>query len=170
MTAESEDNFKKFLDRHSVKAGYQNYYIREEGQGEGRGEQVEKHSESKYADLSHMLIVRKYIGQGVTYELSLFGIMFVIAVIRYHPIGIDKVRYVFLIYMLMHKSRLFFEDIPLEEYFDKIALNYHDKLPLIFGKWSLLKKELGSLFFCMTTLISCYITKHFLLIWVRQFG
>lgn len=36
--------------------------------------------------------------------------------------------------------------MPLEEYFDKIALNYHDKLPLIFGKWSLLKKELGSLF------------------------
>ena len=59
MTAESEDNFKEFLDKHSVKAGYHYYYIKEEDQGEGKGDQVEKHSENKYPDFSHMLIVRK---------------------------------------------------------------------------------------------------------------
>ena len=92
-----------------------------------------------------MLIIRKDINQSITYELSLFGIMFVIAVIRYHSIDIDKAR---LCISNIHadKPRLFFEDISLEEYFDKIALNYHDKLPLIFGKWNLLKKEVGSLF------------------------
>ena len=145
MTAESEDDFKEFLDKHSVKTGYHYYYIKEEDQGEGKGDQVEKHSENKYPDFSHMLIVRKEdIGQGVTYELSLFGIMLVIALIRFHYIGIDKVRFrIFNRHADADKLRLFFEDIPLEEYFDKIALNYHDKLPLIFGKWSLLKKELG---------------------------
>ena len=70
--------------------------------------------------------------------------MLVIALIRFHYIGIDKVRFrIFNRHADADKLRLFFEDIPLEEYFDKIALNYHDKLPLIFGKWSLLKKELG---------------------------
>ena len=36
MTAESEDNFKEFLDKHSIKAGCQYYYIKEQDQGEGK--------------------------------------------------------------------------------------------------------------------------------------
>jgi hypothetical protein len=144
MTAEpEEENVKEVLDKHSVKGGYQYYYISNEEQEEG--EQREKRSESKHPDLSHMLIVRKDIGQDITYELSLFGIMLVIALIRFHYIGIDKVR-LRIFNRYTDKFRLFFEDVPLEEYFDKIALNYHDKLPLIFGKWSFLKKELGTLF------------------------
>ena len=138
MTAESEENIKEVLDKHTVK-GYHYYYISNEEQG-----QEERQFEGKYPDLSHMLIVRKDVDQDNIYELSLFGVMLVIALIRYHYIGIDKVR---LCISNIHadKVRLFFEDIPLEKYFDKIALNFHDKLPLIFEKWSLLKKELGSL-------------------------
>jgi hypothetical protein len=44
-----------------------------------------------------------------------------------------------------NRPSLFFKGIKLQEYFDKIASNYPDKLPLVFGKWSLLKRELGPL-------------------------
>ena len=77
--------------------------------------------------------------------------MLVVALVRFHYIGIDKARFPLFnrqtsAAAAADKLRLFFEDISLQEYFDKIALNYPDKLPLIFGKWSLLKEELGSLF------------------------
>jgi len=76
--------------------------------------------------------------------------MLVIALVRFHYIGIDKARFPIFNRQTAAAAadmlRLFFEDISLQEYFDKIALNYPDKLPLIFGKWSLLKEELGSLF------------------------
>jgi hypothetical protein len=143
MTAESEENVKEVLDKYSAKVGCQYYYISNEEIEEE--EQGEKHSGGKHPDLDHMLIVRNDISQDITYELSLFGIMLVIALIRFHYIGIDKVR-LHIFNRHTDKLKLFFEDIPLEEYFDKIALNYHDKLHLIFGKWSFLKKELGTLF------------------------
>ena len=156
MAAESIENAKKVLDKHSVKVGYFNLYYPADEQY-GREEQGEQNSESrKRPDISHMLIVRKEedddTSQDITtttYELSLFGIMLVIALVRFHYIGIDKARFPVFnrqTATAADKLRLFFEDISLQEYFDKIALNYPDKLPLIFGKWSLLKEELGSLF------------------------
>ncbi len=44
----------------------------------------------------------------------------------------------------MNKLRygLYYKDMLFEDYYDKIASNYENKLPLIFGKWNLLKKEL----------------------------
>jgi hypothetical protein len=142
MTAESEENVKEVLDKYSAKVGCQYYYVSNEEIEEGQGG---KNTGGKHPDLDHMLIVRKDISQDITYELSLFGIMLVIALIRFHYIGIDKVR-LSIFNRRIDKLKLFFEDIPLEEYFDKMALNYHDKLHLIFGKWSFLKKELGTSF------------------------
>jgi hypothetical protein len=67
----------------------------------------------------------------VTYELSLFGVMLVLSLIRSAEMGILK-------------HGLYYKDIPTDEYYDKIASLYSDKLPLIFGKrWHLLKKVLG---------------------------
>jgi hypothetical protein len=67
-----------------------------------------------------------------TYELSLFGIMLVIALVRFHYIGIDNARFPIFnrqtAASAADKLRLFFEDISLQEYLDKIALNYPDKL------------------------------------------
>jgi hypothetical protein len=143
MTAESEENVKEVLDKHSVKLGYRYYYMSNEELEEGQ--RGEKHSGGKHPDLGHMLIARTDISQHITYELSLFGIMLVIALIRFNYIGIDKVR-LGISNRHTDKVRLFFKDVPLKQYFDKIAFNYHDKLPLIFGKWSFLKKELGTLF------------------------
>jgi hypothetical protein len=38
---------------------------------------------------------------------------------------------------------LFYKNIDQEQYIDTIARNYSQKVPLIFGKWALLKSELG---------------------------
>ena len=42
---------------------------------------------------------------------------------------------------------LFYKDKKMEEYYDKIAFSYKEKLPLIFAKWSSLKIHLGSLLY-----------------------
>lgn len=64
-----------------------------------------------------------------TYELSLFGVMLCLIMIRYNDMG-----------------RLrggLYREVSFEKYYDKIALNYRDKLPLIFKKWNQLKGILG---------------------------
>ena len=43
------------------------------------------------------------------------------------------------------KNGLYNKDFSLEEYCDKIATNYRTRLPLIFGKWKLLKAVLKEL-------------------------
>ena len=62
-------------------------------------------------------------------RLSLFGIMLTIPLIRYHYVGIDIIRC-----PNVHTDRLllFYADITQEEYYDRIAHNYPEKLPLIF--------------------------------------
>lgn len=42
------------------------------------------------------------------------------------------------------KNGLYYRNILFTDYYDKIASNYQDKLPLVFGKWSLLKNILRS--------------------------
>jgi hypothetical protein len=83
---------------------------------------------------------------GNTYQLSLFGVMLMISLIRYHYVGIDSNR--------LHnldttntRIDLFYKDMRLNEYCDIIARNYKDKLPLIFGKWNILLDQLGSLLY-----------------------
>lgn len=72
-----------------------------------------------------------------SYELSLFGIMVVLTIIKHYHIELYESR-------LHHTT----SDINIfEKYFDIIAKNYKDKLPLIFGKWDILKEYLGSLFY-----------------------
>ena len=79
--------------------------------------------------ISHALISMT----GNTYELSLFGVMLVISLIRYHYMEIDKDR--------LHK------DMKPNEYCDLIAKNYTEKLRLIFGKWNFLQEQLGFLLY-----------------------
>jgi DNA-binding MarR family transcriptional regulator len=105
---------------------------------------------SKQQDLEYMLIIEKKeggdINQDTFYELSLFGIMLTIGLIRYCHIGIDGNRFDLNEHNNNIRLRLHFENISMEEYIDKISSNYYDKIPLIFGRWDLLKKELGSFF------------------------
>jgi predicted transcriptional regulator len=82
----------------------------------------------KYQDfLLHSTILVKQNNKGVnTYELSLFGVMLSLTLVRYYD-------------MNKLKLGLYYTNISFPNYYDKIASNYEDKLPLIFGKWKLLK-------------------------------
>lgn len=66
-----------------------------------------------------------------TYELSLFGVILVLTLVRYYDM--DRL-----------KNGLYYRNISFVDYYDKIASNYEDKLPLVFGKWRLLKNILRS--------------------------
>jgi hypothetical protein len=68
-----------------------------------------------------------------TYELSLFGVILCLVLIR--PNDMDRL-----------KGGLY-RKLPFERYYDKIALNYKKKLQLIFGKWNHLKRILGVLMY-----------------------
>jgi len=90
----------------------------------------------------HSLIVAKKTSLGISYELSLFGVMLTMALVRYHYLGVDYDN------PNLEKSEgrlnLFYNQIDAKKYCDKIVSNYRDKLPLIFGRWSFLKEQLGS--------------------------
>src|SRR5207245_10814620 len=70
--------------------------------------------------LSHSIILTRRSEHGITYELSLFGIMLIIGVLSYHYIGIDRDR--FLIFDSNWKTVLFYNDLLLERYNDLIVL------------------------------------------------
>jgi hypothetical protein len=87
----------------------------------------------------HTLVVVEYSdSKDVKYKLSLFGVMLTIALIRYHHIGIDRQRY-----PKYGNPNLYYNELNLSQHLDKIANNYEKEIPLIFGKWSLLKTYLG---------------------------
>jgi hypothetical protein len=97
-----------------------------------------------YSDfIMHTLIVANGTNVNLTYELSLFGVMLVIDLVRYYHRGIDTARssklgnpdYI---------PNLFYKDIDMSKYYDKIAYNYKEKIPRLFGKWDLVKSHLGS--------------------------
>jgi hypothetical protein len=143
----SEESIKEVLNRYTMKLGYPAAYHVTNEKMRGEYPATYEHNSSKYLDfISHILIISKTTNQDTRYELSLFGIMLTIAIIRYHHIGIDS--------SLLHNPNshiaslgLFYEDITLKEYYERIVSNYQrDKLPLIFGKWEILKKELGLMF------------------------
>jgi len=88
--------------------------------------------------ISHALINKT----SNTYELSLFGVMLMFSLIRYHYVGIDTNR--------PHSTKvldLFYNDIKPNMYCDIIAKNYSEKLPLIFEKWNFLQNQLGFLLY-----------------------
>jgi DNA-binding PadR family transcriptional regulator len=80
--------------------------------------------------LRNTIIIKQNAFGKPIFELSLLGIMLVLTLIRY-----DKGSNL--------KHGLYYHDVSHEEYYDKIANNYKEKLPLIFEKRHLLKKVLG---------------------------
>ena len=90
-----------------------------------------KKNNRKYWDfIQHNLInITTNLKGENNYELSLFGIILVLKLIRY-------------CYNNQKEKNLFFGNIPFIEYFEKIVKNYDTKLPLLFGKWNLLKRIL----------------------------
>ncbi len=71
------------------------------------------------------------------FELSLFGVILILKLIRsLHFYGVKK------------EKTLYFDNISFKEYAEKIVKNYDRKLPLIFGKWPLLKSILKDYAIC----------------------
>jgi hypothetical protein len=94
--------------------------------------EIGKRYNKKYWDfLLHNTIISKENGEGniKTFELSLFGVILALTLVRYN-------------YMDKLKHGLYYNNISFAEYYDKVASNYKDKLPLIFGKWKVLKDVL----------------------------
>jgi hypothetical protein len=82
--------------------------------------------------LHNTIIVGTDLKNALVYELSLFGIILVLTLIRHNDM--DRLRH-----------GMYYTDLTFQEYHDTIASNYKNKLPLIFGKWHLLKKTLKEL-------------------------
>lgn len=88
------------------------------------------HIINRWELLLHYVIKVRHTVKGVeTYELSLFGVLFVMLLVRNHD-------------MSRLKNGLYYKDVSFEAYCDKIASNYEKELPLIFGEWHLLKRIL----------------------------
>ena len=95
--------------------------------------------------LSHLLIVSNETVRGTEYSLSLFGMLLAISLVRYFYKAINEPNdpiapndnYP------SQKLALFYRNIGQEMYIDTIVRNYSHKVSLIFGKWKLLKSELG---------------------------
>ena len=122
-----QEKIIKVLDSYTTKNLHyiDSYNISEDNDNDSYPEDSLK----QYLDFMHHCIVTiRHTAKGTeTYELSLFGITIAMTLIRHHDMG---------------RMSLFYHDISLQEYYDKMASNYKDALPLIFGKWYLLKKHL----------------------------
>jgi hypothetical protein len=142
-TNEKEKNLVKILNRYSIKPDSSfNLDLRIHNGTDSKKKKIYNEF------VSPTFIIPEETNSRVTYKLSLFGVMLAIAFIRYHYIGIDS--YSSVSNKRKDNSRklnLFYKDVKLEEYYDRIACNYKEKVPLIFGKWSLLKFQLGSLLY-----------------------
>lgn len=132
-----EQEVKNLLNEYSMDTDDESYYIR-------------SYTESKYVSnksislvkdlLNHLVIIPTCLGKEgegegdkvnnnryKRYELSLLGLLLMIATIS-----------------SMRQNKPIFSPL---KYYDKIASDYPEKLPLIFGKWDLLKSDLRFEFF-----------------------
>ena len=113
-TGESEEEIRQVLTNYSYTYNSSNRHS--------------KIYDSRYAGmLVHNIIITAQNIDKQSFEL--FGLMLSLDLIRNHKLGILK-------------CGLFFEGFSQQDYYDKIASKYIEKLPLIFGKWNELKKNL----------------------------
>jgi hypothetical protein len=82
--------------------------------------------------LFHSLVKVNRTNQQYNYELTLFGVVLVLNLVRYHSIN------------RLNNGLFYGNNLSFYKYFDKIASNYQNDIPLIFGKWKLLKEVLKS--------------------------
>jgi hypothetical protein len=117
----TEERIKEILDKYTLTSAHIKYGIQRFDPDR---------IIDQYLDfIMHLIIISKYDNGKHKYELSLFGVILILAVIAYGN----------------HPSTIYYNDsygMDLQTYFEEVALNYRDKLPLVFGKWDLLKKML----------------------------
>jgi hypothetical protein len=113
-----EDEVRKILTDYTITSEEYYYYADEYGSVPWSSEII--NVTMKF--LNHFIIVRKNENGIIRYELSLLGILIELAAISLFRQGSGYGAYI--------------------DYYVKIASIYSEKLPLIFGKWELLKKYL----------------------------
>ena len=88
---------------------------------------VGKKYNKKYWDFFQHMLIKKNIQESVNrYELTLFGTILIIKLLRYYDINNNENQY--------------FNKLPFLDYIEKIVNCNRKKLPLIFGKWNFLKQ------------------------------
>jgi hypothetical protein len=108
-----------------------------------------KNNERYWNFMQHNLIKITKDSKGEKiYELSLFGIILVFKLIHF-------------LYGKKEQIKIFFGNLSYFKYFEKIIINYNTKLPLIFGKWNLLKNILKDYAICnFDKIINEYFFEH----------
>lgn len=144
-TGLSEKEISYILESYTMKPDYSTvYYVGEEDYFD-----VDRLTDEYMDFIQRLLIIAstKKGGTGITtttYELSLLGVMLTLSIVRYSQMDdYDVVRY-FNLDGNAHRPKLFYNNFTIAEYYSSVALNYKDKLPLVFGKWPSLKKTFGS--------------------------
>jgi hypothetical protein len=114
----------RVIDRHSLSSNYSF------GHFSRSSEDIEF---EKYYDefINHLLIRAVENEYGTRYELTLFGVMLILAIVHY------KRTYRHL-YFNDYLGQLQGTYLDIENYYNAVINNYQDKVPLIFGKWQLL--------------------------------
>jgi hypothetical protein len=124
-----EDQFKNTLSNYIFRK-YEPAEIGPNGDRYLNGSIITK---EKWELLSYNLIKVMHNTKGNdVYRLSLFGVLFVLSLVRYNDRG-----------KLNHG--LYHSDQPLLEYYNIIADRYRDSIPLIFKKWRLVRRTLKTI-------------------------
>jgi hypothetical protein len=130
-TSAKEEDMIRVLNSYSIKSGD---ILKFNLQSNDRTE-IRKRIYEDFT--SRLLIYARGNGTETTYELTIFGVILAIALIRYCQTRMHTA--------LPVNSSTY--DKKTQQNYNKIALNYGKKLPLIFGRWSLLRSHLGSLLY-----------------------
>jgi hypothetical protein len=124
---ENQESVRKVLRQYASIPSYEIRLLTEE--------EVNQYGRDLELDLvdtiQHNIIMVQIINKVEKYSLSLFGILIVLTLIRYHDMN--------------HRNLYLLGNYSIQEAFYITATNYKIKLPLIFGQWDTLKNVLNIL-------------------------
>jgi hypothetical protein len=131
-TGAKQDDINKAIDNYSI---YENFSLNSFLPLEDKKQTDRKNIYHNF--ITHLHIIMKKNNNKEKFELSLFGVLLAIALIRrYYLSKADSDT---------RNPSLFYQHIDEKEYIDSIIQNHKDKIPLIFGKWEFLKAYLGKI-------------------------
>jgi hypothetical protein len=132
-TGVKHDDIIKAIDSYSV---YENFHLRTFLPLDKDNKQADR-KDIYHNFVTHLPIIMKKNKDKEQFELSLFGALLAIALIRrYYLAKADADT---------REPSLFYQHVDEREYIDSIIQNHKDKIPLIFGKWEFLKAHLGKI-------------------------
>jgi len=149
----NEQELKGFLKKYCPNDDEEHFVLPEDITNK-----VNPHRIDIYFDyLVNIFSINRKLGNNkeTTYALSLLGTILVLMFVRNYYVNmvndggyneIDKNIIKADEHVKPERVRLFYNDISLQEYYDRIAYNYNKTLPLIFGKWRFLEGVFGSQF------------------------